>query len=119
MEASYIGLRHPELYGYLGSFTFLKRIDAAPKVEDNPHMNAFKDPLQFSKDYKLFFRSCGDIEKKFYDFEDDDRFLKECGIDQLPIYVRKIYHNQEHVWNNWRRALIDFVQLLFKDDDNT
>jgi enterochelin esterase family protein len=115
MQSVYIGLRHPELFGYIGSFTYLRCRDKSQLYEENPHLKALTNPTQFMKDYKLFFRSIGGNELHLNEFEEDDKFLAENGIDQLPIYVRKVYPKRSHVWNNWRRAFYDFAQYLFKE----
>ena len=114
MQAVYIGLRHPELYSAIGSFTFLRRRDRANTYEDNPHLDAFKKPEQLWRDYNLIFRSIGDREAKLDEFLEDDTFIAQYGADHNPGYVRRVYPGQEHNWNCWRRALNDFSQLVFQ-----
>ncbi len=114
MQASYIGMRHPELFGSIGSFTFLRCRDKSNRYEDQTHLDIVKDPEKFAQSYKLYFRSIGDRENKMDEFEEDDRFLAQYGIDKLPSYVRMIIPGENHTWNNWRRAYYAFIQLLFR-----
>ncbi|MCC8102822.1 MAG: hypothetical protein LIP11_11395 [Clostridiales bacterium] len=114
MQAVYIGLRHPELYGSIGSFTYLRCRDKDNTYEGNPHLDAFKNAEEFKKNYRLLFHSIGGVEKHLNEFEEDDRFLAQYGIDQWDGYVREIIPGQTHNWSCWRRALYDFAQYLFK-----
>ncbi|MCD7744099.1 MAG: enterochelin esterase [Lachnospiraceae bacterium] len=114
MQASYIGMRHPELFGSIGSFTYLRCRDKDNTYEGNPHLNALKDAEQFKKDYKLLFRSIGGAEWHLNEFEEDDRFIAGCGLDGWSGYVRKIIPGQTHNWNCWRRAMYEFAQVVFR-----
>lgn len=114
MQAVYIGLRHPELFGSIGSFTYLRCRDQGNTYESNPHLDAFKDPETFAKNYKLLFRSIGDRELHLNEFEEDDRFLARYGIDKLPCYHRELIPGQVHNWNCWRPAFYRFAELLFR-----
>ena len=114
VQASYIGLRHPELFSAIGAFTFICRRDSDHPYEGKPYLDALKDPERFWKDYKAFFRSVGGAEAQLKGFEEDDVFLRQCGIDAGPNYHRHIYPGMAHNWNCWRRALCDFAQVIFQ-----
>ena len=114
MQASYIGLRHPELFGSVASFTYLRCRDRDNSFAGNPHLNVLKNPDQFAKDYRLLFRSIGSAEDHLSEFEEDDRFLEHCGIDRLPCYHRELIPGGTHDWNCWRPALYSLAQLLFR-----
>lgn len=114
MQASYIGMRNPELFGSIGSFTYLRCRDKDNTYEGNPHLNALKDADRFWKDYKLLFRSIGGAERHLSEFEEDDAFIARYGVDKSPNYVRHIYPGQTHNWNCWRRAFNDFCQVVFQ-----
>lgn len=114
MQASYIGMRHPELFGYIGSFTYLRCRDKDNTHEGSPHLSVLKDPKQFWSEYKLLFRSIGDNESHLNEFQEDDEFITQYGTDQNPNYIRRIYPGMTHNWNCWRRALYDFAQVVFK-----
>lgn len=115
MQAMYIGLRHPELFSAVGSFTFLRRRDRTNTYEDNPHLFIFHDPERLWSEYKLIFRSIGGAEMQMNEFTEDDAFIAEKGADQNPGYVRHIYPGMVHNWNCWRRAYNDFSKVVFKD----
>ncbi len=114
MQACYIGMRHPDLYSAIGSFTYIRCRDTDNTHDGNPHLDALRDPDTFWKNYRLFFRSIGDQERDLYEFEEDDAFISKCGADQADGYVRRIYPGQIHNWNNWRLAFYDFACLLFR-----
>lgn len=114
MQAMYIGLRHPELYGSVGSFTYMRCRDKDNTYEGNPHLNILKDAEEFSKQYKLLFRSIGGAERHLNEFQEDDRFLEKYGIDKLELYERRIIPNETHNWNCWRRALYEFSKVVFR-----
>jgi len=115
MQTSYIGMRHPELYGYLGVFSgFLRRRDTYNTYELSTHLQAVRDPQKFMSDYRVFFRSEGEQDRQFSEFLEDDKFLEQYGIPEMGGYVRKTYPHMAHEWGAWRRALIDFAQLIFR-----
>lgn len=114
MQACYIGMRHPELFGAIGSFTYIRCRDKSNRYEENPHLDAVRDPVAFWQQYRLFFRSIGAEERHLYEFEEDDAFLSSCGVDLNKGYVRKVYPDMTHNWNCWRRAFHDFAMCLFK-----
>lgn len=114
MQASYIGMGHPELFASIGSFTYLRCRDKDNTHEGNPHLNVLRDPERFWKDYKLLFRSLGECERSVNEFADDDELIRSCGIDKNPGYVRKMYPEMTHDWNCWRRAIYDFAQVVFR-----
>jgi enterochelin esterase-like enzyme len=118
MQASYIGLRHPELFGSIGSFTYMRLRDRDNTFEGNPHLNALKDYDKFWSEHDLLFRSIGGEEAHLHEFQDDDAFIESYGIDKNEGYVRHIYPGQVHNWNCWRRALNDFTQVVFKKKHN-
>lgn len=111
MQATYIGLLHPELFSYLGIFSGFMRGRFVP---GNKHLDALKDSDAFVKNYPVFFRSCGDLDSMVRIFYEDDMICAESGIDKLPNYHRVVYEGQHHEFGAWRRALHDFVQLIFQ-----
>ncbi|MCU0522649.1 MAG: alpha/beta hydrolase-fold protein [Anaerolineae bacterium] len=114
MQACYIGFRHPELFGSVGSFTYLRSRNYENTYAANPHLDILRDAEAFKKHYKLLFRSMGGEERHMNEFLEDDAFLAASGIDVLDSHVRRIYPGQTHTWNCWRRALYDFAQVVFK-----
>ena len=112
VQTSQIGLMHPELFGYLGLFSgFLRWL--MPDVTEHPQLRALDDPGQFEKNYKVFFRSIGDCDSYFEGFAEDDVICREKGIEGCSNLYRKVYEGQRHEFGAWRRALYDFMQLIF------
>ncbi len=115
MQTSQIGMSHPELYGYLGLFSgFLRRRDHWNTYAQNPYLRCLDDRGRFAADYRLFFRCEGDADGNFPEFQEDDAYLADRGIDTLPGYVRRVYPGCAHEWRAWRLALRDFAPLLFR-----
>lgn len=117
VQTSVIGMTHPDLYGYLGLFSgFMRRISESDH-EKNKHLDAVRDPEQFVKDFRVFFRSIGDCENETQlgRFMEDDAYLKHVGLFDSPVHTRITYPGMRHEWACWRRAIIDFAQLLFRE----
>lgn len=115
MQSSYIGMRHPELYGSIGLFSgFLRRRDTYNTYELSTHLEAMRNSAQFTQDYRLFFRSIGGEDRRLNEFLEDDGFCAQYGVDRMPGYHRRVYPHQPHEWGAWRRALKDFAQLVFQ-----
>lgn len=113
-----IGFRHPDLFGYMGQFTAcMTHLKDFPNYE-RPYlalMQAWeKDPSEFSRRYRIFFRSTTRREDHFDYFEADDAILAKAGIDTLPCNHRTVYSDQTSKWDSWRLGIHDYVQLLFK-----
>lgn len=113
-----IGFRHPELFGYMGSFTatMTHYIDF-PNYE-RPFLALMKEikgnPEEFANRYRVFFRSTTPLEDHLDYFETDDRIVADAGIDKLSCNYRKLYSADTSKWDSWRLGLYDFAQLIFK-----
>jgi len=117
MQTSIIGLKHPELFGWLGLFSgFMCSLGGGRTVEEQPHLKACLDPQQMCRDFRLFFRGIGEDDNLKPAFDADDEFCAAHHIapGELPIHIRKIYPGI-HDWNVWRRCIHDFSQLIFRD----
>lgn len=112
MQASVIGLSHPELFAWIGLFSGFMRI-SAPDAEQR-HLQRLKDAAAFEQQYGVFFRAMGERDGFMSSFLEDDQICKECGIDVLRNYHRVVYPGQTHEFGAWRRALHDFLPLLFR-----
>lgn len=113
-QTSLIGLTHPELFSAVGLFSGFMRALYDDSPESLAHLAGLKDPEQFAKDFKVFFRAVGDRDNLKERFAMDDTLCARYGIDKLPNYHRYIYANQFHEFGAWRRALHDFAPLLFR-----
>jgi len=114
MQACYIGMRHPELFSSIGTFTYLRCRDGGNTYESNPHLFLMKDKERFTSEFKLLFRSIGESEAHLNEFEEDDAFVASCGLDRWEGYIRQTYPNQIHNWNCWRRAIWNYAQHVFR-----
>ncbi len=113
-QSSLIGLTHPELFSAVGLFSGFMRAVYDDSPESLAHLAGLRDPEQFAKDYKVFFRAVGDRDNLKERFAMDDTLCAQYGIDKLPSYHRHIYKDQFHEFGAWRRALHDFTPLLFR-----
>lgn len=120
MQTSVLGLTHPETFGWLGLFSgFMRASIPSSLVSDtkdsDPHLRMIReDPERFAREFRLFFRSIGDLDHTIARFQEDDIICRDSGIDRMPNYKRVVYSGIRHDWGAWRRALRDFAPLLFK-----
>lgn len=115
MQTSCLGLKHPEMFGWLGIFSgYLRRRDSHPAYDQNPYLDNLKIPGFLDKNYKLFYRCMGDLDGNFPEFLEDDEFCTQYGADRAECYRRKVYPNCIHDINAERRQYYDFAQLLFR-----
>ena len=115
VQAGYIGMRNTDIFGNIGLFT-------AFWISAAFHAEGKEDPFYTAAEYigrhpeviKVFFRSEGDLDIHFKGIEAENNLLSELGIDKIPGYLFKVYH-QTHNWGSYRRSLRDFVPLLFHE----
>lgn len=114
METTYMGARHPELFGWLGILSgYLRRRDSHMDFEKNPYL--YDLTKEYVEDnYALFFRCMGDKDGNFPEFLEDDGFLAQQGADKAKSYLRKVYPGFIHDINVQRREFKDFAQMLFR-----
>ncbi len=94
-----------DMFAWLGTFSgFFVRGDDVLEAFDG----VFKDAEAFNNTYKLFFISTGTEERNPKAHVDA---LKAHGINNI------VFHESQgtaHEWLTWRRALLQYAQLLFK-----
>lgn len=119
MQTSYIGIRHPELFGYLGLFSGFMGIPMwDTPAEQSEHLRMLREnPKEFEKNFRIFFRSWGDKDNCMPFFEKDEEFCLKYGIHKLQNYHKKIYPFRYHDWGAWRDAIYDFAQLIFREKE--
>ena len=111
-----IGLRHPELFGYMGHFTASMTQETIRTTYERPYKERVKDRSFFEKNYKVYFRSTTPNEDHPEYYAADDRIYHDAGIDTLSCYVRKLYPEGTSRWKSWRMGLRDYAQLLFRQE---
>lgn len=119
-----VGMSHPETFAYTGLFSgnraamfgqqtpFGQTEDGAklPPLDLKTLYNgAMADPAKFNKEVKVFFFSCGSVEKP-KNLETHQQQLIDSGIKNSYVYISP---GTAHEWQTWRRSLFVFSQLLF------
>lgn len=116
MQTSMVTLRHPELFGYAGVFSgFVSPLSRL--IKDTGYLKALDDKDAFAKNYRIFFRACGDRDFVALErFNIDSALFKQKGLApaDCPAHEEVIYPG-EHEWNVWRMCLRDFAQKIFRD----
>ena len=117
MQTSAIGLKHPELFDYLGLFSGFMRFGLGKSTDfvDWPHLAPLtEDPGYIRDNFKLFFRAMGDSDRFYEAFVEDSEQLARLGSDKLPGYAARTYEGLTHDWGAFRRGLRDFAKLVFQ-----
>lgn len=117
MITSFIGFGHPELFGNLGLLSGgIRCKDFWPAYEQNHQLDWLcHNAEEVGKQYKLIYRSHGDVE--YYDSPDhvqDDAFLKEHGISDLPCFVREFFPGGRHEWDTFGKDFAGFARRAFR-----
>ena len=117
MITSRIGFSHPDLFGSLGLISGgIRCKDFWPRFEQNDHLDWLKeDPAAVGKEYRLLYSSFGTVE--YYDspdHEQDDAFLAEHGISDLPCWVQRKFEGGRHEWDSFGKGFAGFAELLFR-----
>ncbi len=108
-----IGLKFPELFGYIGTFTASMTHETLTMTYERPYKTVMK-PGSFPLDaYRVFFRSTTPAEDHLEYFEADDAICERAGVTDMEGYRRILYPPETSKWNSWRRGIHDFSQLLF------
>lgn len=116
MLTSYIGFRHPELFAWLGIMSgSLRRLDNHNTYEDSPYLAIMDDFDRYAGAYKMVWRSRAEQETRYPNFEEDDAYMEQRGLDKLPSYERHIIPHYGHESGNMRRTFYQFAQLLFQE----
>ena len=115
MMTSYIGFAHPELYAWLGIFSgTLTRIDNHDSYEDSPYLAIMDDFEKFKESYKLVYRSKAEKENRYPNFDRDDAYMTQRGLDKLSSFERHVIPNYGHEPGNSRHTFYRFAQKVFQ-----
>jgi enterochelin esterase family protein len=74
------------------------------------YYGAMANPAEFNKKVKVFFFSCGSVERP-ENLQTHQKQLIAAGITNSYVYVSP---GTAHEWQTWRRSLYVFAPLLFK-----
>ena len=103
MQASTIGLNHPEVFAYVAAMSGNAREAALTKV--------LSDPVQTNKDFKLIWLGCGTDDNAINGGRALDKLLTSKGI--LHEWVES--PGYRHDYQIWRIYLRDLLPKLFRD----
>lgn len=106
LQTSYITLKHPELFRWVGIFSGFVRNFLTGEDDHLEHLEGYSDRL------KLYFRGMGDVDEFLYLFLNDDKMLESKGVTG----IRKIYSGA-HEWKVWQQCFYDFIQLVFQEEE--
>lgn len=126
MLSSRLVFEYPEHFASVGMLSSgLRCVDTHPVLEDNHYLDWMRgNAEEVGKQYKLIFRSHGEIEyigRKDVPGEngnptlhEDEVFLSENGIDKLPCYSRVVFPGYKHMWETFSRGFSLFARELFR-----
>ena len=108
-QAFTIGLKHLELFAWVGEFSSGLVSDANFRLEK--HLPGFLDhPEDVNRNLKLLFLSCG---------TEDPRYPGQLDLtDKLKQHsIRYVWYPSPgvHEWKVWRHALAEFAQRVFQE----
>lgn len=117
MVTSYTGFGHPEAFGNLGLISGgLRCKDFAPALADNHHIDWLRGgSARAAEEYRLIYRSHGTVEyHDSGDHAEDEAFLRENGILDLPNLVREWFPGGLHQWDTFGKGLAGLACHLFR-----
>ena len=112
MQTFHIGLKHLDLFGYLGGFSGAGGgFGGVPFDPTTAHNGVMADAGEFNKKVRLVWLGIGTAEgKRMYDsVRGYHEALEKAGI-------KHVYYESpgtSHEWLTWRRCLHEFAPLLF------
>jgi enterochelin esterase family protein len=106
---AYIGLFSGDIAA-MGAFNQKPDGSTAPLDLKTIYNGAMADPAKFDKEVKVFFFSCGSLERP-KNLETHQQQLVAAGITNSYAYVSP---GTAHEWQTWRRSLYAFAPLLFR-----
>ena len=126
MVTEAVAMSNPDKFAYVGLFSGNRAAmfgqqtpnsqapdgAAAPPPLDlkTLYNGAMANPAEFNKKVKVFFFSCGSVERP-KNLEIHQQQLIAAGIKNSYIYVSP---GTAHEWQTWRRSLYVFAPMLFR-----
>lgn len=126
MLSSRLVFEHPEWFASVGMLSSgLRCVDTHPVLADNHYLDWMRgNAAEVGRQYRLIFRSHGEIEYTGRPgvpgengnptLLEDEEFLHENGIDQLPCYSRVVFPGYKHMWETFSRGFSLFARELFR-----
>ena len=108
-QAFTIGLKHLDLFAWVGEFSSGLVSDTDFKLEK--HLPGFLDrPSEVNQKLRLLFLSCGTDDPRYPGQLDLADTLKQHGIKYVWYPTPGV-----HEWKVWRHALAEFAQKVFQE----
>ena len=108
-----ISLYYPNTFDYVGLFSSALGVQPPNSNISSPvYQNRDKKlKQQMNNGYKLYWMGMGvdDMEMIYQGNED---FRKK--MDDIGMKYEYVETDGGHTWNNWRKYLVEFVQMIFK-----
>ncbi len=102
-------MEYPGVYAYAGMFTGFLAPRHGGVIRPQPYLSALDNAEEFNRNMKLFFRAMGNEEPSIPLFKEESELCDAKGIR----YVARTYPGR-HEWRVWRRAVSDFLELIFQ-----
>ena len=116
LQACDCGFRHPELFGNMVFLTSILHHDQYRNALGRPWEEALRHPEQIAENYRFIFCSATPQEDHFDYFKNDEKLMKEAGLEELMDgYVREVHDGRFTRWCSWRIGFRDMARLIFKD----
>jgi enterochelin esterase family protein len=111
MQAIQIGVGHVDQFSYVGSFSGPRFTKFDAQTSDD---GAFRDARALNDRLHLLWLSAGTAEQGFHkSIKAFHEALAQAGI--RSVFVES--QDTGHEWQTWRRALHEFVPLLFREGE--
>ncbi len=110
-HALYLTMNHPEVFSSCGILS--GEIELRP-IDKETCTDKICDREFVEKSFDLIYRTLGEKEDDLQKFLAEEEMLKEAGTYDLACYRSKVYPGQGHLFGCWRRAVYDYLQMLFR-----
>lgn len=112
-HAANISMNYPDTFDYIGLFSSALGVQQGPPPSSPMYQNKDeKLEQQMENDYELYWMGMGvdDMPMIYQGNADFRKKMDDMGMD----YVYK-ETDGGHTWDNWRKYLVEFSQLIFKN----
>lgn len=106
MQSQKIALHHTDLFAWLGIFS--GGLVVADDEEDYRYLLYQK--AAFEEKMKLLFVSCGKQDAFYVKTLENTEDVKAHGVPVVSYFAEG-----RHDWNFWRRSVVEFLQIIFKE----
>ena len=107
----WLAMNHPEDFSSCGILS--GEVECIPADHDSCTV-PICNPEYVRKNFDLIYRTLGDQEGDLQKFLKEEEMLKAAGTFALPMYKSHIYENCGHNFSCWRRAVRDYLTMLFR-----